>query len=270
MFKYYQKFLVILFFFHSIAAIAMQNAKNLSLLQAITQENIKEIQQLCSDGASLVDIDNDGNTIFHILANENDDTLCLVKETPENIITTIIKYTYFLNKESIKQSIKTALLVFNRINNDQLSNNPQSTFLAIPHEIQLDILAKTLSIHTFHKGLYKHLLAIGDRYQQLPLTLTNNHVGYIKQILRTKNNAGKTALELLPKSTLRIHKKTEIELLLEGIKLQNDLDILNNAYPDIASVSENNLALQIFNNHYNPIFTPSISEGFHKKRKNNG
>lgn len=196
------------------------------LAKAIWTEKDEIIKQLCKAGASLVDINANNDTAFH-------NSLKFEIKNPINIIKTIMQYACFSNFEDkkITTTIKTALLVFNRLN--------------IHQDLQFIILSKLLSKDYFHWKLYNQ--SLHKNYQPDPILLMNAHGEWLKKISQIKNKNNKTSLEVL----LHNHNNNKaIKTLLDGSKLQKDLNIFNQNYPDVSLIPEDNLALQIYNNHY--------------------
>lgn len=194
--------------------------------------NLEAIKILCKAGASAINLDDYNHTAFHFARDEKEEFIKTL------MIHIDIRFSIIENKTS---TIKTVLLAFNRLG--------QSGLPKIPCEIQILILSKLLSPNFFHTGLYKQ--SKGEYYQQPPLKLINEHIQLLIQILQMKNKFQNTAIYLKSKDESFVcGYRTAEEELLEGTTLQKDLDIFNGKYPNIASIPENNLALQIFKNHY--------------------
>lgn len=185
--------------------------------------NCETIKILCQAGASLINVDDYNHTAFH-----------WARDSEENIKTLM---THIRFDSKIKNTIKTALLIFNRLN------------YSLPPEIQIYILSKLLSEDYFHLGLYKKY---GKKNYQLELKLVNKHVERLKQILQIKNNNNHTAKQqLIMSEYMYVYYKTDIRaLLLKGTKLKQDLALLNEKYPNLSIIPKENLALQILENHY--------------------
>lgn len=196
------------------------------LAQAIDFKNLSAIKTFCGAGASLTDVDNFENNAFHLLIDK-----------PLEYIKTVIVHAHSKqhNQQEITKSIKTALLVFNRLN--------------IHQDIQFLILSKLLSIDYFHKKLYNQLLKLD--FKQFSLSLINNHIAYLQQTLKTKNAKHRTAHDVLLRKNLDPLYIVLIENLFNGDRLEKDLEVFNQNYLHISLIPEDNLALQIYNNHYN-------------------
>lgn len=228
------------------ADVNYKSKKNTPLAHAIINDTCTTIKILCNAEASPIEVDNCNNTVFHLAANRT-----------ERVIETLIAHISFKQDKQLTDKIKTMLLIFNRFNNDRKKNDLPE----IPHDIQFYIFSKVPEYY-WHTGLYKHL----KNYESKPkvLYLMDSHIEYLTDILKIKNNHGQTALQRIPE-----WQHSRYSPLLTGSKLQNDLKNLNNVYPDIKvipgynflfennelfpdiiSIPETNLALQILKNHY--------------------
>lgn len=195
------------------------------LARAISINKPDIIKTLCNAGAWLINVDDLNNNAFHLLIDK-----------PLENIKTVMRHAHWKqhNQKEVTKKVKLALLVFYRLN--------------IHQDIQFLILSKLLSIDCFHKGLYNELLK--RKYNQLPLSLIMSHIKYLQKILKIKNNKNKTAFQTMLRKNYDMLQTTNIGKLLDGSKLQEDLEIFNQNYLNISSIPKDNLALQIHNLHY--------------------
>lgn len=197
------------------------------LKAAISKKNFEVIQELCNLGASLTDIDSNSSNVFYAAIKQ--------KFSQEHINFFIINSrfdSYDKNvDEQLKNSIKTILLAFNRLN------------LKFPKEIPFIIFSYLAlnSLHGFNKKLCQQLINNKNAKDPL-LAFTYNHVDNLEQILQSKNKQGQTALQLLHDEHQNdLDYIREVESLVDVKTLQQDrIDFMN------GSVQGDNLVAQIY------------------------
>lgn len=185
--------------------------------------------------ASLIDVNNKKDTVFHAIAR-----FYTKEKKKKEFIEFVMLYAQPspLHKKTSTDTILETLLVLRKY------------YVTILPELQFYILAKLLQLNCFHKGLYDELI-LKLNYKPCPLLQTNNHIESLKNILQIKNSENKTPLEqYIQKYGSQLHEveppSKEIIALFNCSKLDNDLNELHKMYPDIQTISKDNLALAIY------------------------
>lgn len=196
---------------------------------SIKNQNADIFEELYKHGASLYNVDNDGNTAFHFMISKG--------ALPEDI-QKLITYPRFISYkqqeiQEINNSLITILLLFKKLN---------ESGRMIPKELQLRILSR-LPIGYFyaHENLYKML---ANKGYQLLFPEVYKHIKYLKEILKTKNINNEKTLDLL-----NMHPDEYIVRVKPLLDVHHLKKELKNLIEKKEETSENNLALQIYNNY---------------------
>lgn len=202
------------------------------LESAIIHNNTPAIEVLCNAKAPLIDIDEHKNTVFHIITDPTKHQE--YNNQKENVIA-IIKNAYFdspksnnLFKKPNKLLQEKFILIRCLFNRKNLHKDTQSyIFTYLPKFFIFSCLYNR--IPKIHKDI---------------LWKVHFHLKSLNQILKIKNSQNQTALTLHNSSR---GQSQLITSLLSGETLKKDYKIFRQNFPDIITLSDNNLIVDIYN-----------------------
>ena len=207
-----------------------------ALGEAVKKNKIKVIKVLCNEGASLK-ADRPAGSIFHKIVmchGTSNLNLGYTKKYIKAIMThaSCFDDTYEYGEKEEKDIIM-ALLVFKKLN------------INFHNDIKFLILEKISPRYCFSKIFEKVSNQAKQRYAFKQVC---QRVKGIQRVLQICDNNNKTALQELLKSDYTDECKQKLKPLLDGSKLEEDLERFEEEFPNTNSLLKDNLALVMCNN----------------------
>lgn len=188
-----------------------------AIYKAKTGDNTKTIKKLCKAGVSLLGVNSQNDTAFHLLVGREAELIRIVMTYARFEDNFYNIYNQIQDKQ-IKEKIIEILLVLKKLR------------ICIPEDIRLRIIAKLPINYFYHaeSGLCRFFLQKGYQHPYISAQV-NKRVECLRNTLITSNGKG-TALQKLHKEyPYIISYKQKVEPLFNGSKLQKDMEkILNN------------------------------------------
>jgi len=199
---------------------------------AIENSHFESTKLCCDLGASLKD---DDDTAFHTAVGRSRRFIkALITRAHTNSPKEILDQREY--RRGMREKIITAFWVLKE--------------LGISEDVKCLILSRLFvdDVQCTNQGLSKQVLRVGYKYPDV-LAQVDKRVTLVQRTLQIEDLQKNTPLDLLSAKRYYLEYKNEVQALLSGNQLEYDLGEFKEKFPDILSVSDNNLVGQMCHNY---------------------